>query len=38
MSKILDEPKEFFDSLTEQEFKELLDEFGFEYVDLRKDE
>lgn len=38
MSKILDKAKEFFDSLTEQEFKELLDEFEFEYVDIRKDE
>ena len=38
LNGILDEPKEFFDSLTEQEFKELLDEFGFEYVDIRKDE
>ena len=31
MSKILDNPKEFFESLSTQEFEDLLNEFGFEY-------
>ena len=32
MSKILDNPKEFFDNLSTQEFEDLLNEFGFEYT------
>lgn len=32
MSKILDNPKEFFESLSTQEFEDLLNEFGFEYT------
>ena len=31
---ILDNPNEFFDSLSTEEFKNLLDEFGFEYEDI----
>ena len=31
MSKILDSPKDFFESLSTQEFEDLLNEFGFEY-------
>lgn len=31
MGKILDNPKEFFDSLSSEEFQNLLDEFGFNY-------
>lgn len=34
MSKILDNPKEFFDNLSTQEFEDLLNEFGFEYEDI----
>lgn len=34
MSKILDNPKEFFESLSTQEFEDLLNEFGFEYEDI----
>ena len=32
MSKILDSPKDFFESLSTQEFEDLLNEFGFEYT------
>ena len=32
MGKILDNPKEFFESLSTQEFEDLLNEFGFEYT------
>ena len=32
MRKILDNPKEFFESLSTQEFEDLLNEFGFEYT------
>jgi hypothetical protein len=35
MSKILDNPEEYFNSLSKEEFKNLLDEFGFEYEDRR---
>ena len=31
---ILDNSKEFFESLSEEEFNDLLDEFGFEYEDI----
>ena len=31
---ILDNPEEFFNSMSREEFKDLLDEFGFEYIDL----
>jgi hypothetical protein len=34
MNKILDNPKEYFDNLSKEEFKNLLDEFGFEYEDM----
>ena len=31
---VLDNPKEFFNSMSREEFKVFLDEFGFEYIDL----
>lgn len=31
MSKILDNPKAFFDKLSTEEFDKLLDDFGFKY-------
>lgn len=31
---ILDNPEEFFNSMSREEFKVFLDEFGFEYIDL----
>ena len=31
---ILDNPKEFFNGMSREEFKAFLDEFGFEYIDL----
>jgi len=34
MSKILDNPKEYFDSLPPKEFTNLLDEFGFKYTKI----
>lgn len=36
MKRILDNPKEFFDSLSKEEFTKLLDDYGFEYIN--KDE
>ena len=35
MSKILDNPKEYFDNLSDVEFEELLKEFGFDYKNMR---
>ena len=35
--KILDNPKQWLENLSEKEFEELLDDFEFEYVNLRKD-
>ena len=31
---ILDNPEEFFNSMSREEFKAFLEEFGFEYIDL----
>lgn len=31
MKEILDNPKEFFDNLSKEEFAKLLDKYGFEY-------
>lgn len=31
---ILDNPEEFFNSMSREEFKVFLEEFGFEYIDL----
>ena len=36
MGKILDNPKEFFDNLSDEEFLKLLDEFGFKYEQKEK--
>lgn len=33
MKRILDNPKEFFDNLSKEEFAKLLDDYGFEYID-----
>lgn len=33
MGRILDNPKEFFDNLSKEEFSKLLDDYGFEYKD-----
>lgn len=34
MGKVLDNPKEFFENLSTEEFDRLLNEYGFEYEDL----
>lgn len=34
MGRILDNPEAFFDSLSNDEFKKILDDYGFEYEDL----
>lgn len=34
MGKLLDNPKEFFDNLSPEQFKNLLDKFEFEYKDI----
>ena len=36
MGKILDNPKEFFDSLSLSEFDNMLKKYGFEYEDISK--
>lgn len=33
--RILDNPKKYFESLTEEEFNRILNEFGFEYIDIK---
>ena len=35
MGKILDNPKEFFNNLSKQEFEQLLKEYGFNFSDIR---
>ena len=35
LSKILDNPKEYFDNLSNKEFDELLKEFGFDRNNMR---
>lgn len=34
MKKILDNPKEFFDSLSKEAFIKLLDDYEFEYQNM----
>lgn len=38
MGKILDNPEEYFSSLTDEEFLKLLDEMGVEYKDIEESE
>lgn len=38
MGKILDNTKAFLDSLSEEEFKEMLDKYRIDYVDIKQDE
>lgn len=35
MGKILDNPREFFENLTDEEFKQLLDKYIIEYADMK---
>lgn len=34
---ILENPKQFFESLTKEEFQMLLDEFEFKYEEIKKE-
>lgn len=36
MEKILDNPETFFNNLSNEEFKKILDEYEFNYIDLNK--
>ena len=33
--RILDNLKKYFEILTEEEFNRILEEFGFEYIDIK---
>lgn len=33
--RILDNHKKYFKNLTEEEFNRILNEFGFEYIDIK---
>lgn len=36
-NNILENPKQFFESLSKEEFKMLLDEFEFKYEEIKKE-
>ncbi|MFC0903734.1 hypothetical protein ACFHWD_03400 [Clostridium sp. MT-14] len=38
MGKVLDDPQSYFDNLSDEDFEELLNKFGFKYTKVKPGE